>query len=110
MNLKEAREIARKVGATIEEKRGRIEKSAPDVANVPGDVIRFRGEISYIVRLGVVRIGPNGTRENVVLHATSPHEAADLAVLETGRACRALIEQAKSVYVDSDLIFGAPRS
>jgi hypothetical protein len=101
MNLKEAREIARKVGATIEE------RDSSDIDRAMNDRLR---EKTYIIRLGVVRIGPNGTRENVVLHATSPHEAADLAVLETGRACRALLEQAKSVYVDSDLIFGAPRS
>ena len=92
MNLKEAREIARKVGATIEEKK---------------DTELNTG---FIVRLGVVKIGSNGTRENIVLHATDPRQAADLAVIETGRAAIALADQAKKVYVDSDLIFGAPRS
>jgi hypothetical protein len=95
MNLKTAREIARKVGATIEEKKA---------FDIGVDVTE------YIVRLGIIKINSSGVRENIVLHASSPHEAADLAVVETGRAARALLEEAKSVYVDTDLIFGAPKS
>jgi len=102
MNLKEAREIARKVGATIEE------KTSPNATGQGSPSGMRSGE--YIVRLGVVKIGPNGTRENIVLHATSPVEAANLAVIETGRNARALADQAKKVYVDSDLIFGMARS
>ena len=98
MNLKEAREIARKVGATIEEKKP---------ANIAGV---FPNQIEYIIRLGVIKIGSSGVRENIVLHASSAREAADLACIETGRACRALLEQAKQVYTDSDLIFGAPKA
>lgn len=101
MNLKEAREIARKVGATIEEKKGPVPYAA-------GASPEF--DTDYIVRLGVVKIASSGVRENIVLHARSPHEAADLACIETGRAARSLLEQAKRVYTDSDLIFGAPKS
>ena len=91
MNLKEAREIARKVGATIHE-------------------LSDAGERYYSVRLGVVKMGANGTREEILLSASSPREAADLAVVETGRASRQLLEVAKQVYSDSDLIFGAPKA
>lgn len=94
MDLKEARAIARQVGATIEEKK--LDKG--------------RLGIDYIVRLGVCKINSNGVREAVELHARTPHEAADLACVETGRNARALVEVAKRVYSDSDLIFGAPRS
>lgn len=93
MNLKEAREIARKVGATISEQ-----------------VLNPNDPKTYTVRLGVIRIGANGIREDIILHATSPREAADLAVVETGRAARQLLEVAKQVYSDSDLIFGAPKA
>lgn len=93
MDLKAARAIARQVGATIEAKgEGIIENP------------------EYTIRLGVCRIGANGTREDIKLNARTPREAADLAVIETGRAARALVEVAKRVYSDSDLIFGAPRS
>lgn len=104
MNLKEAREIARKVGATIEEKKATPPKVIPQDFN-PSEYYK-----EFIVRLGVVRIGGNGTRENIVIHAGSAREAAELAVVETGRAARALVEEAKRVYVDSDLIFGAPKA
>ena len=102
MNLKTAREIARKVGATIEEKK---------TGNVWPDGKSGAGyTLEYIIRLGVVRIDPgSGVRKNIELRATSPQEAANLAVVETGRAARELLEIAKSVYVDSDLIFGAPK-
>ena len=95
MNLKSARELARKVGATIEEK-----KRSENMTQIT----------EYIVRLGVIKIEGNGGRQSIVLHASSPHEAADLAVVETGRACRALLEHCKQVYTDSDLIFGAPKA
>lgn len=100
MNLKEAREIARKVGATIEEKKDERLSEHDNTYEVT----------NYIVRLGVIRIGSNGTRETPILHATSPRQAADLAVVETGRAAIELASVAKRVYVDSDLIFGAQRS
>lgn len=88
MNLKEARELARKVGATISE-------SAVN---------------EYTVRLGVIKMGPNGVREDIVLQANSPRQAADLAVVETGRAAHQLLEIAKQVYSDSDLSFGAHKA
>jgi hypothetical protein len=100
MNLKEARDIARKVGATIEEKKLK--------AHAEGFSQALENE--YIIRLGVVKIGSSGVRENIVLHASSPREAADLACIETGRAARALLEVAKEVYSNSDLIFGAKKS
>jgi hypothetical protein len=103
MNLKTAREIARKVGATIEEKKELIHANEGVGAPAYYDTI-------YIVRLGVVKINSSGVRENIVLHASSPYEAADLAVVETGRAARALLEEAKSVYVGSGLVFGVPKS
>lgn len=93
MNLKEAREIARKVGATISEQ-----------------VLNPNEAKTYTVRLGVVKMGANGIREEILLTASSPREAADLAVVETGRAARQLLEVAKQVYSDSDLIFGAPKA
>ena len=93
MNLKEARDIARKVGATISEQ-----------------ILNPNDPKTYTIRLGVIRMGPNGTREDIILHANSPREAADLAVVETGRAARQLLEVAKQVYSDSDLIFGAPKA
>lgn len=93
MKLKEAREIARKVGATIEERKSD----------------EFYDE--YIIRLGVVRIDPgSGVRKNIELRASSPSEAAALACVETGRAARELLEVAKATYVDSDLIFGASKA
>lgn len=101
MNLKEAREIARKVGATIEEKKY-------DDNKVYDGKVEY--ETDYIIRLGVIKIGSAGVRENIVLHAQSPAEAANLACIETGRAARALFEVAKKVYTDSDLIFGAPKA
>ena len=93
MNLKEAREIARKVGATISEQ-----------------ILNPNDPKTYTIRLGVIRMGANGVREDIILHARSPREAADLAVVETGRAARQLLEVAKQVYSDSDLIFGAPKA
>lgn len=93
MNLKEAREIARKVGATISEQ-----------------VFNPNEPKTYTVRLGVIRMRADGTREEILLHANSPREAADLACIETGRAARQLLEIAKRVYSDSDLIFGAPKA
>ena len=102
MNLKEAREIARKVGATISESRELIH---------PGEGVSPPSYLTlYTVRLGVIKMGANGVREDIILHANSPREAADLAVVETGRAARALLEVAKQVYSDSDLIFGAPKA
>lgn len=92
MDLKEARAIARQVGATIEH------MTSPTTPPW------------YKVRLGVCKIGENGTRAFPELHATSPEQAADLACIETGRNARALVEVAKRVYSDSDLIFGAQRS
>lgn len=85
MDLKEARAIARRVGATIEE--------------------RIESERTYIVRLGVCQIGANGTREEIKLNYSTPAFAANGAVLETARACARLSAIAKEVYVDSDLIF-----
>ena len=92
MDLKAARAIARQVGANIEKREG---PTAPPF---------------YVIRLGVCKIGENGTRLFPELQASSPHQAADLAVIETGRNARALVEVAKRVYSDSDLIFGAPRT
>lgn len=97
MNLKEARELARKVGATISESDAVLIGSSPNGKQ-------------YTIRLGVIRMGANGVREEILLHATTPREAADLAVVETGRAARQLLEVAKQVYSDSDLIFGAPKA
>lgn len=99
MNLKEARELARKVGATISE----TTNPAPELGSQGSSK-------EYTVRLGVIRMGSNGVREEIVLHASTPREAADLAVVETGRAARQLLEVAKQVYSDSDLIFGAPKA
>jgi len=91
MDLKEARAIARRVGATIEEKN-------------LGSPLQDES-LEYVVRLGVCRIGSNGTREEVKFHYTSPALAANGAVIETARACARLSAIAKEVYVDSDLIF-----
>src|SRR5690606_31390954 len=91
MDLKEARAIARRVGATIEE---RVENE------VDGAKPRC-----YLVRPGVCRIGSNGTREEIKLNYSSPGYAANGAVIETARACARLSAIAKEVYVDSDLIF-----
>ena len=93
MNLKEARDIARKVGATISEQ-----------------ILNPNDPKTYTIRLGVIRMGANGIREEIHLQANSPREAADLAVVETGRAALQLLEIAKKVYSDSDLIFGAPKA
>lgn len=93
MNLKEARDIARKVGATISEQ-----------------ILNPNDPKTYTIRLGVIKMGSNGIREDIILQATSPREAADLAIVETGRAARQLLEIAKQVYSDSDLIFGAPKA
>lgn len=86
MDLKQARAIARSVGATIEE-------------NVTPHGRSFR------VRLGVCHIGSNGTREYRDFSSPTPAEAAKHAVLETAKAAKAMMDQAKQVYVDSDLIF-----
>lgn len=87
MDLKQARAIARSVGATIEEVEGPIQE-------------RF-----YRVRLGVCVIGSNGTREYPEFHLPNPSEAAAFAVLETAKAAKSMMDIAKQVYVESDLIF-----
>lgn len=89
MDLKQARAIARSVGATIEE-------SESD-ASATG--------YSYRVRLGVCVIGDNGTREYPEYYTTTTETAAATAVLETAKASRVMMDTAKKVYVDSDLIF-----
>lgn len=83
MDLKEARELARQVGATI----------TPE-------------QDYFVVRLGVVKLRPDGGREDVRLIAPTPESAANTALLETGKAAKALYEQAKRVYASTDLIFG----
>lgn len=90
MDLKKAREIARSVGATIAESD-----------NVSPQTKQF----TYQVRLGVCVIGANGTREYMEFQSPTPAEAAKHAVLETAKAAKAMMDQAKQVYVDSDLIF-----
>lgn len=90
MDLKQARAIARSVGATIEE-----------IDNGP-NALKLH---TYKVRLGVCEINDNGTREYMEFQSPTPAEAAKHAVLETAKASKAMMDQAKKVYVDSDLIF-----
>jgi len=108
MNLKEARELARKVGATIEERKG---PSTAIITDAKGKITGYEDTHEYIIRLGVISIEEGtGRRKDIILHASTPREAAELAVVETGRAAIALAAEAKKAYVDSDLIFGAKKS
>jgi D-serine deaminase-like pyridoxal phosphate-dependent protein len=97
MLIKEARAIARQVGATIEVKKGE-------------EGIKYSTEDYYLVRLGVCQIDSTGARVFPTISARTPHEAAEVAVIETGRHASAIRDLAKKVYVDSDLIFGASRT
>lgn len=81
LNLREARKIARALGA----------------------VIREDGPNNYRVKLGVAKAGTE-TFEAVVFYAQSPSEAAERVCLETARAALALMEMAKKLYIDSDLL------
>jgi hypothetical protein len=90
MDLKQARAIARSVGATIEES---------------DNVVPGTQKFTYKVRLGVCTIGDNGTREYMDFQSPTPADAAKNAVLETAKAAKTMMDQAKQVYVDSDLIF-----
>lgn len=90
MDLKEARAIARRVGATIEE------RSSTEPGDLPAE---------YIVRLGICRIGSNGTREEIKLHYPTADLAAHGAIIETAKACNALAAAAKETYVSTDLIY-----
>lgn len=90
MDLKQARAIARSVGATIGEK-----EDGPQLLPY------------YVVRLGVCRIGSNGTREYPTYSAGTPGMAANYAVLNTAKICNEMAALAKQVYVDSDLIYMA---
>ena len=89
MDLKQARAIARSVGATIEECESAFSGTG----------------YSYRVRLGVCVIGANGTREYPEFNLPTPTEAAAFAVLETAKAAKSMMDAAKQAYVDSDLIF-----
>lgn len=90
MDLKQARAIARSVGATIEEKQMGHELKP-----------------YYVVRLGVCRIASTGTREYPTYSVNTPGEAANYAVLNTAKICNEMAALAKQVYVDSDLIYMA---
>lgn len=84
MTLKTARQIARRVGAQIKE------------------IDSGTGE--YKVKLSIMTAkDPNfGCAE---FFASSPRHAAHVAVMETAKACHALLTEAKQIYVDENLLF-----
>lgn len=83
MSLKTAKAIARKVGARITEH---------------GSV-----EASFLVVLAIPEVGKNG--QPARFWAQSPREAAHTAIIETAKACQALLVEAKQIYVDENLLF-----
>jgi hypothetical protein len=90
MDLKRAQKLARKVGARIT----RIESTADPFAND-----------TYEIKLGVPNTGLDVEDHSPrTFKANTVDGAIQLALLESAKAARALINQAKLIFVDEDLL------
>ena len=90
LTFQQARRIAARVGARIEEAR--------DAAGVQAPTYRVTISGRSVKDL-------NDKATNMVFHAATPIEAAHRAIIETAKHAQLLVEICKLVYVNEDLLF-----